>query len=98
MFSLSQPDLLANKMRRFILSAHISSETSKSTTFRWAPFPIETENASIIVPSPSGSNLLAVKNSENVSPTRFEIWCSSQLEKEFCVPQSVHGSVFTDDW
>ncbi|XP_030541217.2 acylamino-acid-releasing enzyme-like [Rhodamnia argentea] len=98
MFSLSQPDLLANKMRKFILSAHISSETSNSMTFQWAPFPVEMENASITVPSPSGSKLLVVKNSENDSPTQFEIWGSSQLEKEFCVPQSVHGSVFTDDW
>lgn len=98
MFSLSQPDLLANKMRKFILSAHISSETSNSITFQWALFPVEMENASIIVPSPSGSKLLVVKNSETDSPTQFEIWGSSQLEKEFCVPQSVHGSVFTDDW
>jgi len=53
---------------------------------------------STIVPSPSGSKLLVVRNPENESASKFEIWGSSQLEKEFHIPQSVHGSVYTDGW
>ncbi|KAF8014436.1 hypothetical protein BT93_H0304 [Corymbia citriodora subsp. variegata] len=98
MFSVSQPNLLANKRRKFILSAQISSGSSDSVTFRWAQFPVEMANASLIVPSPSGSKLLIVKNPENDSPVQLEIWGPSQLEKEFHIPQSVHGSLYTDKW
>jgi len=98
MFSVSQSNLLANKRRKFILSAQIASESSNSVTFQWAQFPVEMANASLIVPSPSGSKLLIVKNPENDSPVQLEIWGSSQLEKEFHIPQSVHGSVYTDKW
>ena len=51
-----------------------------------------------IVPSPSGSKLLVVRNAENDSPTRFEIWGPAQVEKEFQVPRSIHGSVYADGW
>uniref|UniRef100_A0A2N9IZB8 acylaminoacyl-peptidase n=1 Tax=Fagus sylvatica TaxID=28930 RepID=A0A2N9IZB8_FAGSY len=71
MFSISQPNLLANKRRKSILSTHISKESSK---------------------------LFVVRNPENESPSHFEIWGPSQLEKEFHIPQSVHGSVYTDGW
>lgn len=98
MFSLSQPNLLANKKRKLILSTHISKESNGSVNFQWAPFPIEITGASIMLPSPSGSKLLVVRNSENESPTQFEIWGSSQVEKEFHVPQSTHGSVYSDGW
>ncbi|KAK7243157.1 hypothetical protein RIF29_37945 [Crotalaria pallida] len=53
---------------------------------------------SMIVPSPSGSKLLIIRNPENDAPARFEIWNSSQIEKEFHIPQSVHGSVYNDGW
>ncbi|XP_030541210.2 acylamino-acid-releasing enzyme isoform X2 [Rhodamnia argentea] len=98
MFSISQPNLLANKRRKFILSAQISTGSSNSVSFQWAQFPVEMANASLIVPSPSGSKLLIVKNPENDSPVQMEIWGQSQLEKEFHIPQSVHGSVYTDKW
>lgn len=98
MFSISQTNLLANKRRKQILSAHISKESDHSVNFQWAPFPIEMMGVSTMVPSPSGSKLLVVRNPENESPTQFEIWGPSQLEKEFNVPQSVHGSVYTDGW
>ncbi|KAB1216759.1 Acylamino-acid-releasing enzyme [Morella rubra] len=98
MFSISQANLLANKKRKFVLSAHISEESNNSVSFRWAPFPMEMTGASTIVPSPSGSKLLVVRNPENESPCKLEIWSPSQLEKEFHIPQAVHGPVYTDGW
>ncbi|XP_059632429.1 acylamino-acid-releasing enzyme-like isoform X2 [Cornus florida] len=98
MFSISQPNLLANKRRKHILSSHISKESNGSVSFQWAPFPVEMTGVSVMIPSPSGSKLLVVRNSENESPTQFEIWGPSQLEKEFHIPQSIHGSVYSDGW
>lgn len=98
MFSISQPNLLANRKRKFMLSTAISKQNKDSVTFQWAPFPVEITGASIAAPSPSGSKLLVVRNPENESPTQFEIWSQSQLEKEFHIPQSVHGSVYVDGW
>ncbi|KAF3669322.1 putative pentatricopeptide repeat-containing protein [Capsicum annuum] len=51
-----------------------------------------------MVPSPSGSKLLVVRNAENNCPTYFEIWNSSQVEREFHIPSSIHGSVYSDGW
>ncbi|KAH9682366.1 Acylamino-acid-releasing enzyme [Citrus sinensis] len=98
MFSISQPNLLANKRKKFMLSTVISKENENSVTFQWAPFPVEMTGASAVVPSPSGSKLLVVRNPENESPIQFELWSQSQLEKEFHVPQTVHGSVYADGW
>lgn len=98
MFSIGQPNLLANKRRKYILSTHISKEANGSANFEWSPFPVEMMGVSTIVPSPSGLKLLIVRNPENESPTQFEIWGPSQLEKEFQIPQSVHGSVYVDGW
>ncbi|KAJ4967724.1 hypothetical protein NE237_014425 [Protea cynaroides] len=98
MFLVSQANLLANKRRKYMLSAHISDKSNQSVSFQWAPFPVEMAGVSTIVPSPSGLKLLIVRNQENGSPTQFEIWDSSQLQKEIHVPQSVHGSVYTDGW
>ncbi|XP_038723947.1 acylamino-acid-releasing enzyme isoform X2 [Tripterygium wilfordii] len=98
MFLVSQSNLLANKRKKFILSANISKGTDKSVEFQLPPFPVEMSDVSAIVPSPSGSKLLVIRNPENESPTKFEIWGQSQLSKEFHVPQSVHGSVYTDGW
>ncbi|KAM3356455.1 hypothetical protein P3S68_023169 [Capsicum galapagoense] len=53
---------------------------------------------SLMVPSPSGSKLLVVRNAENDCPTCFEIWNSSQVEREFHSPSSIHGSVYSDGW
>uniref|UniRef100_A0A1J3FLE9 acylaminoacyl-peptidase n=1 Tax=Noccaea caerulescens TaxID=107243 RepID=A0A1J3FLE9_NOCCA len=94
MVAMSQANLLANKKRKFMLSGHISKESN----FHWAPFPIEMTGVSAFVPSPSGLKLLVIRNPENDSPTKFEIWNSSQLEKEFHVPVKVHGSVYVDGW
>ncbi|KAM5552922.1 acylamino-acid-releasing enzyme [Rosa sericea] len=98
MFSISQPNLLANKRRKFILSSHISKESSNSVKFEWAPFPVEMTGVSVIVPSPSGSKLLVVRNPEAEAPCQFEIWGPAQEEKEFHIPLSVHGSVYADEW
>ncbi|XP_071940515.1 acylamino-acid-releasing enzyme-like isoform X1 [Coffea arabica] len=98
MFAISQPNLLANVRRRYILSSHISNKSSDSVSFEWAPFPVEMTGVFTIVPSPSGSKLLVVRNAENDSPTRFEIWGPAQVEKEFQVPRSIHGSVYADGW
>ncbi|KAL6185036.1 hypothetical protein ACLB2K_041171 [Fragaria x ananassa] len=98
MFSFSQPNVMANKSRKFILSSHISKESSKSVNFQWGPFPIEMTGVSVIVPSPSGAKLLVVRNPEKDSPCQFEIWGPAQVEKEFHIPPTVHGSVYTDGW
>ncbi|CAN4116541.1 unnamed protein product [Withania somnifera] len=98
MFSMSQSNLLANKKRRYILPCHIPKESTNALSFQWAAFPIEMSNVSMMIPSPSGSKLLVVRNPENDSPTKFEIWGSCMVEKEFCVPASVHGSVYSDGW
>ncbi|KAK4258055.1 hypothetical protein QN277_007562 [Acacia crassicarpa] len=98
MFCISQPNLLENKRRNFILSSTIFKESNSSVNFQWAPFPIEMSGVSIIVPSPSGLKLLVIRNPENEGPSHFEIWSSSHIEKEFHIPQSVHGSVYTDGW
>ena len=100
MVAMSQANLLANKRRKFMLSGHISKESSNlSVNFHWAPFPVEMTGASAFVPSPSGLKLLVVRNPDDKeSPTKFEIWSSSQLEKEFHIPQKVHGSVYVDGW
>ncbi|KAM1724025.1 hypothetical protein ACFX13_022581 [Malus domestica] len=98
MFSISQPNLLANKRKKFILSSHISRESNNSVNFQWSPFPVEMTGVSVFVPSPSGAKLFVVRNPENESPCQFEIWGQGQLEKEFHIPQSVHGSVYADGW
>lgn len=98
MFAISQPNLLANVRRKSILASHILKQGSDSVSFHWAPFPVEMTGVSAIIPSPSGSKLLVVRNSENDSPTRFEVWGASQVEKEFHVPHSIHGSVYCDGW
>ncbi|KAF7806945.1 acylamino-acid-releasing enzyme-like [Senna tora] len=98
MFCISQPNLLENKRRKFILSSTIFKESNSSVKFQWAPFPIELYGVSIIAPSPSGAKLLVVRNPENEGPSRFEIWSSSHMEKEFHISPAVHGSVYTDGW
>ncbi|CAN8232120.1 unnamed protein product [Cochlearia groenlandica] len=98
MFAMSQTNLLANKARKFMLSGHISKGTNQPVDFHWAPFPVEMTGASAFVPSPSGLKLLVIRNPENESPTKFEIWSSAQLEKEFHIPQKIHGSVYVDGW
>lgn len=98
MFAFSQPNLIANSKRKYMISSYISKESSESVSFQWGPFPVEMNGVSTFVPSPSGSKLLIVRNSENDSPTRFEIWSSCQVEKEFHIPRSIHGSVYIDGW
>ncbi|PWA86149.1 acylaminoacyl-peptidase-related protein [Artemisia annua] len=98
MFTISQPNLLANKKKKHMLSSVISEDSNGGLDVQWSPFPVEVTGASLMVPSPSGSKLLVVRNPENDSPTLFEIWGPSQVEKEIRVPQSVHGSVYADGW
>ncbi|TQD83563.1 hypothetical protein C1H46_030870 [Malus baccata] len=98
MFLISQPNLLANKMKKFILSSHVSRGSNKSVSFQWTPLPVEMTGVSVIAPSPSGEKLLVARNPEKESPCRFEIWSQAQVEKEFHIPPSVHGPVYTDGW
>ena len=83
-----------------MLSSTISKPTEASVNFDWAPFPVEMSGVSAIVPSPSASKLVILRNPDTgeATPSRFEIWSSSRLEKEFHIPQSKHGSVYTDGW
>nr|ACG29901.1 hypothetical protein [Zea mays] len=103
MFSISQPDLLANTNRKYVLYSHITTRagTGTGTTspdFQWSPFPTETTGVSATVPSPSGSKLLVVRNGERGCPTKLEIVCQSHVEKEIHVAGSVHGPLYTDEW
>lgn len=81
-----------------MLSSVIREDSKGGLDVEWSPFPVEITGASLMVPSPSGTKLLVVRNPENDSPTQFEIWGPSQLEKEIRVPQSIHGSVYADGW
>ncbi|WVZ58981.1 hypothetical protein U9M48_009193 [Paspalum notatum var. saurae] len=96
--SISQSDLLANKRRKFLLNSHISKTASNSVNFQWSPFPTEINGVSAVIPSPSGEKLLLVRNSEDDSPTKLEIWGPCQLENEIHIAKSVHGSLYTDEW
>lgn len=98
MFLIGQPNLLGNKRKKSLLSSHISRASDNSVGFHWAPFPTEVSGVSAMIPSPSGSKLLVVQKSEGDSPTRFEIWGQSGVTKEFVVPRSIHGSVYSDGW
>ncbi|KOM33871.1 hypothetical protein LR48_Vigan02g002100 [Vigna angularis] len=98
MFAVSQSDLLTNTRRTSIMSCNILKERDSSVNFLWAPFPIEMSGVSVIVPSPSGSKLLVIRNPENEAACCFQIWSSSRMEKEFHIPQSLHGSVYNDGW
>lgn len=89
MFVVSQPDLLTNKRRTSIMSCNILKQSDSSVKFLWAPFPIEMSGVSMIVPSPSGSKLLVIRNPENEAPCCFEIWSSSRMEKDFYIPNSL---------
>lgn len=98
MFSFGQPNFLADKKRTFIHYSNISKSKEHSVNFQWSPFPVEMNGVSTVVPSPSGLKLLVVRNKDTESLTQLEIWSSCQLEKEIHVPQSVHGSIYTDGW
>jgi acylaminoacyl-peptidase len=98
MFLVSQANLLSNKRRKSILSAHFTSSRDQTVNFQWSPFPIEITGVSTVVPSPSGLKLLVVRNGESESLTKLEIWNQCQVEKEINVPQSVHGSIYADAW
>ncbi|CAN6311156.1 unnamed protein product [Urochloa humidicola] len=96
--SIGQSDLLANKRRKFLLNSRISKSASKPVDFQWSPFPTEISGVSAVIPSPSGEKLLLVRNSEDDSPTKLEIWGPCQLENEIHIAKSVHGSLYTDEW
>ncbi|VAI53529.1 unnamed protein product [Triticum turgidum subsp. durum] len=99
MFSISQPDLLANKKRKYILHSHIvTHDGTMPLECHWSPFPIEITGVSAVVPSRSGSKLLVVRNGEKGSRTRLQIVNQSHVEKEIHVDQSIHGPLYTDEW
>ncbi|KAF3326312.1 acylamino-acid-releasing enzyme isoform X1 [Carex littledalei] len=98
MFLVNQTNLLSNKRRKSILSAHILNSKDQTVKFQWSPFPIEISGVSTVVPSPSGLKLLVVRNGESESPTKMEIWNQCQVEREINVPQSIHGSIYIDAW
>ncbi|GFP86076.1 hypothetical protein PHJA_000751500 [Phtheirospermum japonicum] len=98
MFLIGQPNILSNKRRKSMLSSHIFRTSKNSVMFHWAPFPVEMNGVSALVPSPSGSKLVVVRNPEGDSPTHVEIWGPSRVKKEFVIPRSIHGSVYTDGW
>jgi acylaminoacyl-peptidase len=98
MFSITQADLLANNTRKHILYSHISRHGTDPLECQWSPFPIEMTGVSVVVPSPSGSKLLVVRNGEKGSCTKLQIVDQSHVDKEIHVDQSTHGPLFTDEW
>jgi len=102
MVEMSQANLSANPRRAFMSTVFIPDvKFTNSTHCRWAPFPFELSGASLVVPSPTGTRLLIVRNNNVNSRTikaKLEIWGQGQLLKEMHVPASVHGSVYTDEW
>lgn len=98
MFSIGQVNLMDNSKRTSLLSSYVTKDTDHSVTFHWSPFPVEMVGVSTMVPSPSGSKLLIVRNKDNNAPTKLEIWSFSKLVKEIQIPKSVHGSIFTDEF
>lgn len=98
MFSISQPNLLANSSRKFVLYSHIIRNDVTSLSLQWSPFPIEMSGVSVIVPSPSGSKLLVVRNGEKGSPTKLEVVDQSHVGKNIHVSQSIHGPLYSDEW
>ena len=98
MFSISQPDLLANSTRKYTMYCHITGAGTNSRDFQWSPFPTEMPGVSVIVPSPSGSKLLLVRNGEKGCPTKLEIVDQSHVAKDIHVGQSMHGPLYTDEW
>ncbi|KAL5066857.1 hypothetical protein RYX36_017744 [Vicia faba] len=99
-FSFTQPDLLTNQTKTSILSCELVKQET-DVKFQWTPFPIQISiHVSMIVPSPSASKLLLIRNPDNKQDATscFQIWSSSRLEKEFHIPQSMHGSVYNDGW
>ncbi|XP_071675423.1 acylamino-acid-releasing enzyme 2 isoform X2 [Lolium perenne] len=98
MFSISQADLLANNTRKHILYSHISRHGTDPLECQWSPFPIEMTGVSVVVPSPSGSKLLVVRNGEKGSCTKLQIVDQSHVDKEIHVDQSTHGPLFIDEW
>ena len=98
MFSISQPDLLVNSTRKYTMYCHITGAGTNSRDFQWSPFPTEMPGVSVIVPSPSGSKLLLVRNGEKGCPTKLEIVDQSHVAKDIHVGQSMHGPLYTDEW
>ncbi|XP_044953945.1 acylamino-acid-releasing enzyme 2-like isoform X1 [Hordeum vulgare subsp. vulgare] len=98
MFSISQPDLLANNKRKCILHSHIVTRATMPVECHWSPFPTEMTGVSVVVPSPSGSKLLVVRNGEKGSRTRLQILNQSHVQKEIHVDQSIHGPLYSDEW
>jgi len=98
MVSISQPDLLANSTRKYTMYCHITGAGTNSRDFQWSPFPTEMPGVSVIVPSPSGSKLLLVRNGEKGCPTKLEIVDQSHVAKDIHVGQSMHGPLYTDEW
>nr|GEX24390.1 hypothetical protein [Tanacetum cinerariifolium] len=80
------------------LSNVISEDSDGGLNVECAPFPIEVTGASLSMPSPSGSMLLAVRNPENDLATHLKILGPFQLEKEIRVPQSMHGSMYYESF
>lgn len=102
MVTISQMNISANATRIFMSTVFIPDvESGNVKNCRWSPFPFELSGAALVVPSPSGTKLLVVRNDDvknGTSQTKLEIWGQGQLLKEVHVPASVHGSVYTDEW
>ncbi|EFJ32660.1 hypothetical protein SELMODRAFT_168303 [Selaginella moellendorffii] len=104
--AMSQIDLPGNAKRNFMSHLYLPEAghgLDPATNCHWSPFPIQLSGASLVVPSPSGSKVLVVCNTEPASKdspcsVKLQIWGPMQLLKEVHVPSKLHGSVYTDGW
>ncbi|CAI5478324.1 unnamed protein product, partial [Closterium sp. Yama58-4] len=101
---MSQKNLPANAMRKYLSTVHVPDPQGDLSSFHWSPFPTELTGVTLIAPSPSGGRLLVVRNGEageggkEAGAVKLEVWGAGRLLREVHVPATVHGGVYADGW
>ncbi|GBG58646.1 hypothetical protein CBR_g47 [Chara braunii] len=105
--AMSQRNLLANAVRRFVSTVRLADSATERLPSQWSPFPLETSGVTLLSPSPSGQRMLLVRNGQQPHgsnpkdgppPVKFEVWGRGHLVKEVLIPSSMHRAVYTDGW
>ncbi|CAI5509579.1 unnamed protein product [Closterium sp. Naga37s-1] len=101
---MSQKNLPANAMRKYLSTVHVPDPQGDLSSFHWSPFPSELTGVTLIAPSPSGGRLLVVRNGEagvggkEAGAVKLEVWGAGRLLREVHVAATVHGGVYADGW
>ncbi|GJP44976.1 hypothetical protein CLOM_g4369 [Closterium sp. NIES-68] len=109
--AMSQKNLPANAMRKYLSTVHVPDPQGDLSSFHWSPFPTELTGVTLIAPSPSGGRLLVVRNGEGGAggggaegagkegaAVKLEVWGAGRLLREVHVAATVHGGVYADGW